>query len=137
MTMPKAPLPPELGRFVAAPRPAVVGTVRPDGSPVTTGTWYGWEDGRLLLTMDASGPRIRNLRNNPRVALTIFGESWYDHVSLLGAVVELRDDPDLADLDRLSMRYDGTPYPDRDIRCVSVLVAIERWHTWGDPGAAA
>lgn len=135
--MPKAPLSPELERFVAGPRPAVVGTVRPDGRPVTTAVWYGWEDGRLLLTMDANGPRIRNLRNDPRVALTILGESWYDHVSLLGTLVEVRDDPDLADLDRLSLRYDGTPYPDRDIRCVSVLVAIERWHTWGSPGTGS
>jgi PPOX class probable F420-dependent enzyme len=133
--MPKAPLPPDLERFVAAPRAAVVGTVRPDGSPVTTAVWYGLEDGRVLLSMDADGPRVRNLRNNPRVALTILGESWYDHVSLLGTVVEIRDDPDLADLDRLSVRYDGVPYPDRDLRCVSVLFEIERWHTWGSPGS--
>jgi PPOX class probable F420-dependent enzyme len=135
--MPSVPLPPELERFVAAARPAVVGTVRPDGSPVTSAVWYGWDKGRVLLSMDADGPRIRNLRNNPRVALTILGESWYDQVSLLGAVAEVRDDPDLADLDTLSIRYDGVPYPERDIRCVSVLVAVERWHTWGNPGATA
>jgi PPOX class probable F420-dependent enzyme len=136
MTMPKAPLPPELERFVAAARPAVVGTVRPDGRPVTTPVWYGWEHGRVLLSMDAAGPRIRNLRNDPRVSLTILGESWYDQVSLLGTVVEIRDDPQLADLDALSMRYDGTPYPERDLRCGTALFEIERWYTWGNPGAA-
>ena len=135
--MPGAPLPPDLARFVAAPRPAVVGSVRPDGTPVTTAVWYGWEDERILLSMRADGPRARNLRNDPRVALTILGESWYDHVSILGRVVELRDDPDLADLDRLSTRYDGEPYPDRDFRCVSAIVEVERWHTWGTPGANA
>jgi len=85
-------------------RLAVVGTVQPGGSPATTPTWYGWEDGRVLLSMVASSPRARNVRNDPRVSLTILGESWYDHVSLLGRVVELRDDPELKDLDRLSER---------------------------------
>jgi len=33
--VPHAPLPPELQRFVAKPRHAVVGTVRADGTPVT------------------------------------------------------------------------------------------------------
>ena len=136
--MPRAPLPPELERFVAAPRPAVVGTVRPDGAPVTTAVWYGWlGEGRVLLSMDAQGPRQRNLRNNTRIALTILGESWYDHVSILGRVVEFRDDSDLADLDALSVRYEGQPYEDRSITPVSAIVEIERWHTWGDPGSQA
>jgi PPOX class probable F420-dependent enzyme len=135
--MPAAPLPPELERFVSAPRPAVVATVRPDGTPVTTAVWYGLEDRRLLLSMGAGSPRAHNLRNDPRVALTILGDSWYDHVSILGRVSELRDDPELVDLDRLSVRYGGEPYPERDIRCVSAIVEIERWHTWGKPGQNA
>ena len=34
-------------------------------------------------------------------------ESWYAHVSLLGRVVSLEDDPDLVDIDRLARRYTG------------------------------
>ena len=55
------------------------------------------------------------------------------HVSLLGHAVEIRDDPDFADADRLSMRYLGEPYDRRDRPSVSVVVEVERWHTWGDP----
>jgi PPOX class probable F420-dependent enzyme len=133
--MPAAPLPPELERFLAKPRPAVVATITEAGSPVTTATWYEWVDGRVLLTMDAAGHRIRNLRRDPRVALTVLGDSWYNHVSLLGRAVELRDDPDFVEIDRLSMRYEGRPYPERDWKCVAVLVEVERWHTWGDPAS--
>jgi PPOX class probable F420-dependent enzyme len=132
--MPKAPLPPELERFVRAPRPAVVATVRPDGSPATTASWYDWEDGGVLLSIVASSPRARNLRNDPRLSLTILGKSWYHHVSLLGRVIELRDDPELADLDRLSQRYFGKRYPNRELRCLSAVVEVERWHSFGDPG---
>ncbi len=134
--MSRAPLPPELERFLAKPRPAVVSTLRPDGSPVTTATWYEWLAGRVLLTMDANGRRIRNIRRDPRVALTVLGDDWYTHVSLLGRAVEIRDDPDFVDVDRLSLRYLGEPYDRRDWSSVSVLVEVDRWHTWGDPSSA-
>jgi len=135
--MPNAPLPPELVHFLERPRPAIVATLRADGSPVTAPTWYDWVDGRVLLTMDAAGHRVANLRRDPRVALTVLAESWYSHLSLLGRVVELRNDPDLVDVDRLSMRYEGQPYEPRNFASVTALVEIERWHTWGDPASAA
>lgn len=131
--MPKAPLPPELRSFVAKPQPAVVATVRPDGSPATTATWFDWEAERLLLSMTADSPRARNVRLDPRISLTILGDSWYDQVTLLGRVVEFRDDEGLSDLNRLSMRYWGKPYPKSQLRCVTGLVEVERWHSWGDP----
>lgn len=132
--MPQAPLPPALCTFLAGPRKAVVGTVREDGSPVTTACWYGLqEDGRILLSMDRDSHRLRHLRGEPRVALTVLGNDWYNQLSLLGRAAEIREDPDLADIDRLSERYVGEPYEDRSYNGVSVLFEIERWHTWGDP----
>ena len=133
--MPKGPLPPELVAYLREPRPAVVATVRPDGTPATTASWYDWDDGRLLLSMVATSARTRNVRANPHVAVTVLGESWYDHVSISGPVAELRDDVDLADLDRLSLRYWGTLYPKRELRCVTALIEVGRWHAWGNPGA--
>lgn len=134
--MPSSPLSPELVPFVRAPRPAVIGTVRPDGTPSTTATWYEWQDGRVLLSMVADGPRLRNVRHSPGISLTVLGEDWYDHVTLLGRAVAFEDDSDLDDLDRLSRRYRGEPYPKRHLRCVSVTMEVERWHSWGDPQAA-
>src|SRR5512134_2145845 len=124
--MPAAPLPPELQRFVAAPRRAVVGTVRDDGTPVTTACWYGVDDrGRLVLSMSHDSHRLRHLRANPRVALTILGEDWYHHVSVLGTAVEFESDDELADIDALSQRYEGVPYEDRDYRGGTVHVEVE------------
>ena len=134
--MPAAPLPSSMDRFLAAPRAAVVGTIRPDGSPVTSATWYEWADGRMLLTMDAAGLRIRNIRRDPRVALTVFGDDMYTSLSVLGSAVEIREDTEFVDIDRLSLRYKGRRYEDRDWRSVTVLVEVERWHAYGDPAAA-
>ncbi len=132
--MPAAPLPPALLAFLAEPHSAVVGTVRDDGSPVTTACWYGLEDdGRILLTMDRDSHRLGHLRGEPRVALTVLGNDWYNQLSLLGRAVEIREDPELADIDALSRLYLGEPYEDRSYNGVSVLVEVERWHTWGDP----
>jgi PPOX class probable F420-dependent enzyme len=136
--MPPAPLPPKLRAFLADPRRAVVGTVRDDGSPVTTACWYGpQEDGRILLSMDRDSHRLHHLRREPRIALTVLGNDWYNQLSLLGRAVEIREDLDLVDIDALSQRYLEEPYEDRSYNGVSVLVEIERWHTWGDPAGEA
>jgi PPOX class probable F420-dependent enzyme len=136
--MPSAPLPPELLVFLASPRPAVVGTVRSDGTPVTTACWYGLEpDERVLLTMDRDSFRLRHLRANPHIALTVLGSDWYNQLSLLGRAVEFREDKDLADIDRLSEHYLGEPYEDRAYDGMTVLVEVDRYHTWGDPPTEA
>jgi Pyridoxamine 5'-phosphate oxidase len=112
--------------------------VRADGTPVTTACWYGVDDrGRLVLSMSHDSHRLRHIRGNPRVALTILGEDWYHHVSVIGTAVEFRDDADLADIDGLSRHYEGVPYEDRNYGGVTVSVEIERWHTWGNPAAQA
>lgn len=128
------PLTPELERFLNQANPAVMATVRPDGTPATTATWYDWVDGQILLSMVRSSPRTRNVLNNPAIALTVLDKNWYHHLSLRGRAAEIRDDTDLADLDRLSQRYYGHPYPKRGLECVTVLMAVERWHAWGEPG---
>jgi PPOX class probable F420-dependent enzyme len=124
-------LPPQLDAFMAKPNAAVIATLRPDGSPVTVATWYDWEDGRVLVNMDEGRRRIAHLRADPRVSLTVMDTAnWGSHVSLQGRVISLEDDRDLHDIDRLSLRYIGEPYPIRDQGRVSAWIAIERWHAW-------
>src|SRR5947199_4698579 len=104
--MPAVPVPPELDDFLSRPNPAVVATLRTDGSPHTVPTWYDWEDGRVLVNMDETRQRLGHIRRDPRVALTVLdGNQWYRHVSLLGRVVAIEDDDDFADIDRLAPRY--------------------------------
>ncbi len=132
--MPRVPVPPEIDAFLALANPAVVATVSPAGEPHTAATWYDWEDGRVLLNMDASRLRLRYLRANPGLALTVLGEGdWYRHVTLLGRAVSIEDDPDLVDIDRLSVRYLGQPFRDRTARRVSAWMEPDRWTAWPLP----
>jgi PPOX class probable F420-dependent enzyme len=128
--MPTPPLPEHLQAVLAKPNPAVIGTVQPDGAPNTVATWYLWEDGRALVNMDENRRRLDNLRQNPRVSLTVLdGDSWYRHISLRGRIT-LHDDTDLKDIDRLSQHYMGSPYGQRDRGRVSGWIEVERWHAW-------
>jgi len=124
-------LPPEIDKLLRRPNPAVVATLRPDGSPHTVATWYLWDGERVLLNMDESRARLGFIQRDPRVSLTVLdAESWYRQVTLLGRVVELVDDDELTDIDRLSRHYGGEPFRDRESRRVSAWVEVESWHLW-------
>jgi PPOX class probable F420-dependent enzyme len=129
--MPPAPVPPDIEAFLREPNPAVVATLRPDGSPHSIANWYDWVDGLILLNMDATRARLGHMRRDPRVSLTVLDkDDWYSHVSLRGVVDRLVDDPELADIDRLALRYQGNPFRNRAGKRVSAWMRVEHWHRW-------
>ena len=65
--MPRTPLSPEVDELLRRPNPAVVATVRSDGSPHSVATWYLWDGARILLNMDEIRARIAFMRRDPRV----------------------------------------------------------------------
>ena len=130
--MPAAPLPDDVRDLLAKPNPAVITSLRPDGAPVSVASWYLLDGDRVLVNMDEGRKRLEYLREDPRVSLTALDEAgWYTHVSLQGRIVELREDPDLADIDRLSTHYTGRRYPNRERARVSAWIEVDRWHGWG------
>ena len=130
--MSRPPLPDEAKELLAQPNPSVMATVRKDGAPVTAATWYLLDGDRVLLNMDNARARLRHVRNDPRVTLTVLADNWYTHVTLIGRVVELRDDVDLVDIDRISRHYTVNAYPVRDNPRTTAVVEVERWYGWGD-----
>jgi hypothetical protein len=84
--------------------------------------------------MDESRLRLRYMRENPAVALTVLAaDDWYRQITLLGRVVSIEDDPDLAGIDRLSIRYGDGPFHSRDARRVNAWMEPERWSGWPLP----
>lgn len=130
--MAKPPLPDDVRALLAKPNPAVISTLRPDGQPVSVATWYLLDGDRILVNMDEGRKRLEHLRKDPRVSVTVLDEAgWYTHVSILGQVVELRDDTDLSDIDRLATHYTGRPYANRERGRVSAWIEVDTWHGWG------
>lgn len=135
--MPGLPIPSEIDALLRRPNYAVMGTVRPDGTPHTAVTWYDWEAGRALLIFDATRVRLRYLRANPAVSITVFdGDDPLRHVTISGRVETLYDDVGLRDADRMAQRYFGGPYPDRKSPRVSAWVHVDSWHSWDGPSRA-
>ncbi|CDR15065.1 PPOX class F420-dependent oxidoreductase [Streptomyces iranensis] len=131
--MSNPPLPEAAVAMLEKPNPAVIATIRSDGQPVSTATWYLWDDGRILVNMDEGRKRLDHIRNDPRVSLTVIDEAnWYNHITLIGRVVELQGDKDLAGIDRLAQQYLGKDYPRRDRDRISAWIEIDRWHGWGE-----
>jgi PPOX class probable F420-dependent enzyme len=131
--MPELPFPDDVRALLAKPNPAVVTTLRSDGQPVSVATWYLLEDDdRVLVNMDISRKRLQHLRDDPRITLTALDEAgWYTHVSIVGRVVEMKDDEDLVDIDRLSNHYGSGDYSNRRNPRVSAWIQVDRWHGWG------
>ena len=131
--MPKTPMPEQVVELLRQPNPAVMATVAADGRPVSVATWYLLEDdGHVLLGLDAKRARLKHMRADPRISLTVLArDDWYTHVSLQGRVVSITDDVGLRDIDRLSRHYGGRPYANRERPRVSAQVEIESWHVWG------
>jgi PPOX class probable F420-dependent enzyme len=129
--VPSGPLPDPLAAWFDAPHPAVVATLRGDGSPSTAATWYDVVESRVRLSMQNGGARHRNLTRDPRLSLTALDDDWYRQVTVIARVVELRRDADLTEMDELSQRYLGEPYSDRDYDGITAIAEVEGWHSFG------
>jgi PPOX class probable F420-dependent enzyme len=129
--MPKLPLPPEADALLRRANPAVIATLLPSGAPHTAVTWYEWNGERVLVNMDSTRLRLANMRRDPRVTITVIdGPDWYRQLTLFGRVDEIRDDAELADIDRLSLRYSRRTFRNRVRARTSALIVPERWYGW-------
>ncbi len=129
--MPKSPIPQELHGFLAQPNPSVIATLTPEGEPHSAATWYLWDDGRVLVNMDETRKRLRHLRRDPPVSLTILDRGeWYRQLTLRGRAVVIADDEGLEGIDRLARHYTGKDYARRESRRVNAWIEVESWYGW-------
>jgi PPOX class probable F420-dependent enzyme len=119
---------------MAPANPAVLATVREDGTPHTVAVWFDWVDGRVLLNMDTNRRRLANIEANPTVSLSILdGENWLRQLTVRGPAA-LEPDEGLVTVDRLARRYIGTDYPIRDRPRVTAWLEPEHWFLWDARG---
>jgi PPOX class probable F420-dependent enzyme len=91
---------------------ATLVTMNPDGSPQATITWVDAADEHVLVNTAAGRVKDRNVRANPRVALTVMkGGDGFDWISITGTVVDIEVGQRAErHIDELSWRYDGHGY---------------------------
>ncbi len=86
-------------------------TLMPDGSPQLTQTWVD-TDGEFVIINTVEGhQKVRNIRRDPRVAVTVADpQNTRDFVQLRGVVDHESTDGAADHIEVLSQRYLGEPY---------------------------
>lgn len=98
-------------------------TVLPDGAPHNTPVFVGTDGDRIVFFTGPGSRKARNLRRDPRAALSIAPQdNPFEPVSVRGRVVEwLTGDAAWRIVDELAVKYTGSPYPRDEERVVCVL----------------
>ena len=102
---------------------AHLATVLPDGAPHSTPVWVGTHGERVVFFTGPGSRKARNLRRDPRVALSVApADNPFEPVVVRGRVVEWVDgDAGWEIVDELSAKYTGGPYPRDQERVVAVV----------------
>jgi len=90
------------------PNFAHLATIMPDGSPQVTPVWVEMEGDRIAVNTAEGRIKPRNVRRDPRVAISIVRqENPYQAAYIRGRVVELRHEGADESIDRLAKKYIG------------------------------
>jgi PPOX class probable F420-dependent enzyme len=71
---------PELEGRLREEKIAWLTTVRSNGVPQPTPVWFLWEDSRFLIYSQPRAKKIRNIANNPRVAINLNSDLWGNRI---------------------------------------------------------
>lgn len=103
--------------YLGRPLLADLATVKPDGSPHVAPVWFQYSDGRVQIVAQTSSVKIRNIKHDPRVSISVaIHDRPYSYVLISGtAVLSKEGIPELTRA--LAVRYqgeeEGNRYADR------------------------
>ena len=110
-------------------------TLMPDGTPQVTPVWVDYDSGYVLFNSARGRQKDRNLRRDPRLALSILDpDNPYRYIEVRGRVIEVTEQGADDHIDRLAKKYLGVDqYPNRrpgEVRLI-YKVQVERVRTQG------
>ena len=106
---------PPIAKLLEGKNFASFATLMDDGSPHVAPTWIDHEGDIILVNTAAGRVKEKNVRNDPRVALSVYDqENPYHMISIRGKVIELTTNGAEDHADKLAKRYFGVDkYPYR------------------------
>lgn len=119
-------LPAELRELLRRPSPCFVATVMPDGSPQLTQTWVTTDGENVVINVVRGSVTDHNMARDPRVAVNIADPDDVSHYyAVRGRVVAMTTEGAAENIEELSRKYLGRPYPGfRGVPESRVLVTI-------------
>ena len=109
------------------PNFAHLATLMPDGSPQVTVVWVDLDGDRILVNTAEGRIKPRNVRRDPRVAISIANQqNPYSAAFIRGRVVKVSHDGANASIDKLAKKYLGQDtYPFRQPGEQRLVLLIE------------
>src|SRR4051812_1862812 len=114
---------PDVRNAIDAGSVAHLATVAPDGAPHAVPVFVATRGEQILFFTGPGTRKARNLRHEPRVALSILtADNPYNPIVVRGRVVEWIDgDAGWEIVDAIQIKYTGSPYPRGQERVVAVI----------------
>ena len=125
-----AALPEGVKEILQEPNFAHLATLMPDGSPQVTPVWVDLDGDRILVNTSEGRAKPRNVRRDPRVAISIFKQdNPYSAAFIRGRVVEVTHAGAEELIDKLAKKYIGEDrFPWREPGERRVTLVIEPEH---------
>ena len=109
--------------FLREPRIAHLVTLRPEGTPHAAPVWFLWDGGKAWVMADGGAIKVRNIKQNPAVALSVATpERPLSYVVLEGQAKVTSKNLDQI-VERMCVLYDG---PDRGAEFAKELIGEDR-----------
>ena len=97
--------------LIHSPAVATLATINADGSPHLTAAWIGMEDGELVIATLSDQRKLRNLRRDPRVAMSVqsshINEWGLQEYLVIDGVARIEEGGGAELLQRLARTYIG------------------------------
>ena len=107
-------------------------TLMPDGSPHVSPVWVDVEGDHVLVNTAAGRLKERNVRRDPRVAISVRDQDLVDEeVTIRGRVVEITEAGAGEHIDALARKYTGRDYQGLRPGIVRLILRIEPEHVTG------
>jgi len=105
-------------------------TIAPSGQPQVNPVWFLWDGVRLLLSVKPDTNKYRNLRANPRVAMSVSDLTRPDrYLEIRGSVIEFELFDNLSWVNHLARKYTGADFArgaDGEHR-YKVTIRVDSW----------
>jgi PPOX class probable F420-dependent enzyme len=114
---------PDVRRVLDSTAVAHLASVLPDGAPHSVPVWIGTEGEQVAFLTGPESQKARNLRRDPRVALSLTPvDNPFEPVIVRGRVVQwLEGEAAWEVVDRISTKYIGGPYSREQERVVALI----------------
>lgn len=129
----------EIDAFLAEPRIAHLVTLRTSGTPHVAPVWFLYENGRAMVMADGGAVKVRNIKRNPTVALSVAAPLRPLSYVVLEGRAELTTRDMAGVVERMCVLYDG---PERgkefaqelldDARMTLIDISVDRVMSWKD-----